>query len=213
MTTSDPDAEGRTESITGVTVGKVTDNQDPDGLGRVKVTFPWRDLDDESRWAPIAVPMAGDDMGTYFLPQEDDLVLVAFERGDIHYPYVVGALWNDDQSPPADNQGDNDVRRVKSRSGHQLTFDDDDQQAAVEVETAAGHKITLDDSSGGEKISIEDSSGNNAIEFDAVAGSLSIESGATLTIEAPTIEIAGDGNVTVSASGVLTLEGAVIQLN
>lgn len=212
MTTPDPQRDSEPTPISGVVIGKVTDNDDPEGLGRVKVSFPWRDVDDESRWAPIATPMAGDDMGTYFLPEEDDQVLVAFERGDIHYPYVVGSLWNKNQTPPADNEGSNDVRTIKSRSGHELSFDDNSTEGVVEIETAAGHTITLDDTSGGEKVTIEDN-GANKIEFDAVSGSLSIESGASLSIEAPSIEIAGDGNVKIEASGMLTLKGAVIQLN
>lgn len=201
-------------SIEGVAVGVVTDNEDPEGMGRVKLEFPWRDASDESYWARIATTMAGEDMGTYFLPEVGDEVLVGFENGDVSHPYVLGALWNGKQTPPEDNaDGENDVRQVKSRSGHVLTFDDDDTKGKVEIETSAGHRIVLDDSSGGEKITIEDKSGQDTIEFDAVSSSLSIEAGATLSIEAPQVEVSADGNMTLDAAGMLTLKGAVIKLN
>ncbi|MEF8827474.1 MAG: phage baseplate assembly protein V [Haloarcula sp.] len=202
------------DSVEGVAVGVVTDNEDPDGMGRVKLEFPWREASDESYWARIAAPMAGKDMGTFFLPEVGDEVLVGFENGDVSHPYVLGALWNGKETPPEDNaDGNNDVRQVKSRRGHVLTFDDNDTEGKVEIETNAGHKIVLDDASGGEKITIEDKSGQETIEFDAVSSSLSIEAGAKLTIEAPQVELLADGNMKLDASGMLTLKGAVIKLN
>ena len=67
----------------GVVVGVVTNNQDPDGMHRVKVRFPWLSGEDESHWARVAAAMAGNDRGAYFLPEVDDEVLVAFEHGDL----------------------------------------------------------------------------------------------------------------------------------
>lgn len=204
----------RTGIHNGVAVGIVTANDDPDGLGRVKVQYPWRESDDESYWARMAVPMAGEEMGTYFLPQVDDEVLVAFDGGDIDHPYVIGALWNNSQPPPEDNaDGNNDVRTIKSASDHQLTLDDADTEGKVEITTAAGHTILLDDTSGSEKITIEDKSGQNSVEFDAVQNSLSISAGAKLSVEAPMIELKADGNATLEAGGVLTLKGALVRIN
>jgi uncharacterized protein involved in type VI secretion and phage assembly len=80
--------------ITGVVIGIVTNNQDPDRLGRVKVRFPWLSGGTESHWARVATPMAGNGRGLYFLPEVDDEVLVLFERGDVRFPFVIGALWN-----------------------------------------------------------------------------------------------------------------------
>ncbi|WIV66071.1 phage baseplate assembly protein V [Natrialbaceae archaeon AArc-T1-2] len=213
MSTPDEPA-GRGEDVfTGVTVGIVTNNEDPEGLGRVKVTFPWRSTDDETLWAPVVAPMAGDEMGTYFLPEVDDRVLVAFERGDFRYPYVVGSLWHENHAPPTENEGDNDIRTIRSRSGHQLSFDDDESEGKVQIETAAGHTITLDDTSGSETIKIEDSSGANRIEFNPPSNELSIESDGTLSIDAMAIEISGTGNVSIEAGGVLSLDGMLIELN
>lgn len=199
--------------VEGVVVGTVTDNQDPEDMGRVKVTYPWREADDESYWARIATPMAGGDRGTYFLPEVDDEVLVAFEHGDIRFPYVVGALWNGNQQPPATNEGNNDVRLVRSRSGHEIVLDDAENEAKVELVTSAGHTITLDDKSGSETITIEDTSGQNSLEFDATAGTLTIQGGTKLELKATNIDLKADGNMNVEASGMLTLKGAMIKLN
>jgi uncharacterized protein involved in type VI secretion and phage assembly len=206
--------DGRGASVPGVAVGIVTDNQDPEGMGRVKLSFPWRSADDESYWARMAVPMAGPDRGTYFLPEVDDEVLVGFAGGDIRHPYVLGALWNGQDAPPETNSdGNNDVRKVHSRSGHELVFDDADQSGKVELKSSSGHTVTLDDASGSETITIEDKTGQNTIEFDATANSLSIEAGAKLSIEAPTVEIAGDGSLKLESNGILTIKGSLVKIN
>lgn len=198
----------------GVAVGIVAANDDPDGLGRVKLTFPWRESDAESSWARVATPMAGDEMGAYFLPQVGDEVLVAFDNGNIDHPYVVGSLWNGDQPPPEDDSdGENDVRTIRSESEHEIVLDDSDREGKVEITTSAGHTISLDDSTGSETITIEDKSGSNTIEFDATKGALDITAGTSLTLEAPTIELAADGNLTVDAGGVLTLQGSLVSIN
>ena len=73
----------------GLAVARVTQNQDPDGLGRVRVRFPWFD-DSESFWARLATPMAGKDRGLVLIPEVDDEVLVGFEREDLRFPYTLG---------------------------------------------------------------------------------------------------------------------------
>lgn len=201
-------------SLRGVSVAIVTDNEDPEGMGRVKVAYPWRKADDESYWARIATPMAGPDRGTYFLPEVDDEVLVAFADGNIRYPYVLGALWNGQDSPPETNSdGKNDIREIRSRSGHELVFDDAETAGKIEIMTNGGHTIVLDDATGQEKISIEDNSGQNKIEFNATQGSLDITSGATLSVQAPSVEIAGDGSLKLESNGVLTIKGALVKIN
>jgi uncharacterized protein involved in type VI secretion and phage assembly len=207
-----PDRDG--SAVAGVAMAIVADNQDPEDLGRVKLTYPWREADDESYWARVAAPMAGPDMGAYFLPEEGDEVLVGFENGDLEHPYVLGALWNGEREPPENNSdGNNDVRTVRSRSGHELSFDDADDGGSITIETNGGHTVTLDDASGSEEVSVEDSSGQNSLTFDPNAGEVSLEAGGTLTIEAPSIELSGEGSVTIESNGMLTLEGALVKIN
>src|SRR5215510_16339114 len=116
---------GAANRLNGVMVGVVTNNQDPEGLGRVKVRFPWFSNEDESGWARIAAPMAGKERGIYFLPEVDDEVLVAFEHGRVDHPYVLGCLWNgQDTAPENNNDGENNHRTIKSRSGHVVRLND-----------------------------------------------------------------------------------------
>jgi uncharacterized protein involved in type VI secretion and phage assembly len=148
----------------GVTVGIVTNNQDPDGLGRVKVKLPWLSEEHESHWARLLTPMAGPERGLYCLPEVDDEVLVAFEHGQVEFPYVLGALWNGQDKPPEQNDdGQNNRRTLKSRSGHVITLDDTKDQ---------------------EQIVIRDKTGKNEIVIDSKNNTLNIRVEGDLTIEA-----------------------------
>jgi uncharacterized protein involved in type VI secretion and phage assembly len=163
--------------IDGVVVGIVTNNQDPEGYARVRVKFPWLDEDSESAWARIVSFMAGDDRGAVFLPEVGDEVLVAFEHGDPRFPYVLGALYNGKDAPPEKNaSGHNDVRIIKSRSGHVIRLTD----------AAGGEKIEIVDKTGRNKITID--SGNKKITISAPDGTLRLE-GMQIEIEATTTAV------------------------
>lgn len=210
---------GRTQAGNGansVVVGIVTNNQDPDGMGRVKLQFPWLDENTESNWARIATPMAGGDRGMVFIPEVNDEVLVAFEQGDMNRPYVLGSLWNGEDSPPETNSdGRNNIRKIRSRSGHEIIFNDNDasRQEKLEIHTNAGHTISLNDSSGQEKIEIKDKTGNNSIKFDSVQNSIDIQSSMKLSIKSNMIEIESQGTMSLRANATLTIQGAIVQIN
>ena len=189
-----------------VVIGIVTNNQDPNLLGRVKLKFPWRNSIDESSWARVATLMAGDNRGTVFLPEVGDEVLVSFDHGDITQPYVIGALWNGKDKPPEKNaDGKNNVRMIKSRSGHKIILNDERGSEKVEICTSSGHQITLDDSTGCEKIEIRDKTGSNSILIDSAQNSISISSQMKITIQAQMIEI--------KAGATLTLQGGLVKIN
>jgi uncharacterized protein involved in type VI secretion and phage assembly len=202
--------ESFAKRISGVVVGVVTNNQDPEGLGRVKVTFPWLSDNEESFWARVAAPMAGNDRGLYFLPEVQDEVLVAFEHGDPGFPYVLGALWNGKDKPPANNgDGKNDIRTIKSRSGHVIRLDDSSDAGKVEII----------DSSGKNKIIID--TANNKIEITSSTDITLSATGGTIKLNAQKIEInssadtkivAGAG-MDLKASGVMNIKGAMVNIN
>src|ERR1700760_115671 len=83
----------------GVEVAIVTNVQDPDKLGRIKVCFPRLPRKPESDWVRVVQRAAGAGRGFSWLPEVADEVLVAFERGGAQRPYVVGALWNGKNKP------------------------------------------------------------------------------------------------------------------
>jgi len=202
--------------VLGVVAGIVTDNQDPDGLGRVKVKFPWLSDNNETDWARISTLMAGGERGSFFLPEVEDEVLVAFEHGNINRPYVIGALWNAVDKPPETNSdGKNNIRKIRSRSGHEIIFDDNksDGQEKVEIHTKAGHKIVLDDSVGQEKIEIVDKTGSNSIVIDSVKNSIAISASLQVKIKAAAVEIEADSMLTIKAGAILTLQGSLVKIN
>ena len=196
--------------IYGIVVGVVTNNQDPDNMGRVKVKFPWLSDTDESYWARLATPMAGKDRGLYVLPEIDDEVLIAFEHGDVRFPYVLGALWNGQDKPPEQNSdGKNNIRMIKSRSGH---------------------IIRLNDEEGEETIEIIDKSGKNSIAIDTANNAIAITSNqditlkatnGTIKLEAQNVEIKSSADTKIEASagmdikatGTMNVRGATINLN
>lgn len=224
-------------STTGVVIGIVTSNQDPEERGRIKVKFPWRDDEGETYWARLASLMAGSERGAVFYPEPDDEVLIAFEHGDINHPYIIGALWNGQDKPPETNSdGKNNIRKIRSRSGHELVFNDDSEQKKekveihtngghvitlddaqgsekVEINSKSGHKILLNDAAGSEKIEIVDKSGSNKIGIDSLQNSISIECSMQLKIKANMIEIESSSMMKIKAGAILTLEGSLVKIN
>ena len=172
--------------IYGVVVGIVTNNKDDEGMGRVKVKFPWLSDDDESWWARVATMMAGSSRGSYFLPEVNDEVLIAFEHGDVRFPYVVGALWNGKDAPPTTNSdGKNNIRVIQSRSGH---------------------IVRLDDTDGNEKIEVIDKTGNNSITIGSADNSMTITANGPVKIVGQSIEITSQTDIKVTAQASMTVK-------
>lgn len=212
LMTNSAQQDAQSGKVFGVVAGLVTNNKDPEKLGRVKVEFPWLSGEDESAWARLATLMAGPNRGTFFLPEPGDEVLVAFEHGDIRFPYVLGSLWNGVDEPPRDNEdGENNPRVIRSRSGHELIFNDD-ENGSVEIHTRDGQKILLDDTPGGESITIEDKRGNKIV-IDTASDTINIESRLEINLKARIINLKADANMTLEAGGVLTLKGTLVKIN
>jgi uncharacterized protein involved in type VI secretion and phage assembly len=199
-----------TGRITGVVTGVVTNNQDPDGMGRVKVKFPWLSDVDESFWARIAAPMAGNQRGVYFLPEVDDEVLVAFDHGDVRFPYVLGALWNGQDAPPATNaDGKNNVRMIQSRSGHVVKLNDEDGKETIEiVDKSQKNSIVIDTSQNTVTITTDKditlSASKGTIKLDAQ--NIEIKSSAATKVNA-------GSTLDVQASGTMTIKGETVNIN
>ena len=79
----------------------------------------------ESEWARVVAAGAGKDRGTLWIPEVGDEVLVAFDKGDIDHPFVLGGLWNGSDVPPETNKdGDDNTKLIRTRSGNQVKFFD-----------------------------------------------------------------------------------------
>jgi uncharacterized protein involved in type VI secretion and phage assembly len=187
----------------GIVIGIVSDLNDPAGLGRVKVKYPYLD-DKESDWAWLVTPMAGSDRGIFFRPEPNDQVLIGCELGDPRRPYVLGALWSSADKPPdiAQQNTKNNQRYMKSRSGHLIRFDDTPGQEKIEIIDKDGsHKVIID--SAHQKIQVICDTGD--VEVSAKSG--------TVKIEALTVEVKATTSLTLESQGPLSIKGTTIDIN
>jgi phage protein D len=135
-------------------IGIVSNNKDPKKWGRVRVKFPTLTEEHESDWARIVAIGAGANRGFDCLPEVNDEVLVGFEHGDIHRPFVIGGVWNGKDAPPANVDesvvgGKVRLRTFKTRTGHILQFVEEDKGSSkkgVYLDTVYGHKLYCNDS-------------------------------------------------------------------
>jgi uncharacterized protein involved in type VI secretion and phage assembly len=200
-------ARGAATRWFGVYPALVSDIKDPDSQGRVKITLPWSPDSGSAKyetWARLATMMAGDNRGSWFVPDVNDEVLVAFEGGDPARPYVIGALWNGSDKPPAqmDGSGKNDKKVLRSRNGVKVTLDDSDGRESLVLETPGGQKATFKDGPGA--VEIVDSNGNS-IKLET--SGVTITASAKVTINASTMAISA-GMLTVDA-GMSKFSGVV----
>ena len=194
--------------IKGVAVALVTQNKDEEGLCRVKVSYPWHEKPRESYWARLATPMGGKERGLVLIPEVGDEVVVGFEREDLRFPYVLGALWNGKDKPPlANDDGKNDKRILQSRNKHYLLFDDG-APGVVELRHEKGRKIVFDDNG----FAVQDESGN-AIKVDSNSGAMTIEATGQLKIKAATISIQATGTLELQAGATMTIRGSLVNIN
>jgi uncharacterized protein involved in type VI secretion and phage assembly len=158
--------------ISGVVTGTVINNNDPDGQGRVQVSFPWLGGQNESYWAPVATLMAGGKRGSWFMPVVGDEVLVAFNQEDVAHPYIIGHLWNGQDTPPS---SDVNLRTIHSVNGHEVQLYDPD--------VASGDQgyIRIQHSRGGGTA--------NIVEINNT--SIVISSDSAVVIQAPSVTING----------------------
>jgi len=191
----------------GVSPALVVDIKDPDNQGRVKVVLPWSPDAKGARyeaWARLATMLGGNNRGSWFIPDVNDEVLLAFEHGDPRRPYVVGGLWNGrDQAPESmDPDGKNNKKVLRSRNGVKVTLDDENGQEKLVLETPGGQKITLKDGPGA--VEIVDSNGNSVkLETDGIT----VTASAKVTVNASQVAISA-GLVTVDA-GMSRFSGVV----
>ncbi len=219
--------EFRAVPMVGVAV--VTDNADPDNLGRVKLKYPWLSEKDSSHWARVLSVGGGPNRGLEFIPEINDEVLVVFEQGDINHPYVLGGLWNGQDKPP---KGSNQIvgggkvkqRIIRSRSGHIVVLDDSDDKPGILIQDKTGNNlIEIDSKKNAMKIWIAGETEIRAkgkltlesqanIEIKAATG-ISVDGGPSVNIKATNTEMVAQASAKVSAGALLDLQAAMVKIN
>ncbi len=215
-----------------ILVGIVTNNNDPQGWGRVKVRFPTLTEEHESQWARLVTLGAGGSRGIDWLPEINDEVMVAFEHGDIHRPYVVGSVWNGVDKPSITPkqalQGNKvNLRTLQTRVGHKIQFIEEDKESdkkGILIETKGGHKIQIRDveklielkTQGGHSVKLNDqdktiqirSSSGHQITLADQGSKVTISStnGHQLEFSPSGVSLSSAGNLVIKANGNIDIQ-------
>jgi uncharacterized protein involved in type VI secretion and phage assembly len=168
--------------------GFVTDNQDPDNLGRIRAKVPMLLKDEETGWALPCVPYGGAaEQGWFAVPDVNAGVWVEFEAGNLAYPIWVGTWWSSGEIPESATP---DKKVLKTKSGN---------------------KIVLDDTSGSEAIEISDASGSNTVKLDANAIEVTRGSN-TVKIDDSSIELSRSGKSVKITGSSVTINGSSLEV-
>lgn len=183
--------------------GIVSDDQDPDKLGRVKVKLHDYQGEPELPWLRVVQPFASADVGIVCLPMVGDHVVVLEASGGVHGMVVLGSLYTGKRKAPALNAG---------ASGDPLRRG---------MKTKGGSEVTVDDTEGSEVITVRTKDGKVAITLDAAGTKLTlvgdtevaISSGSKVTVDAKEVVVTGESAVTVkSSSAKIALEATNVEI-
>lgn len=203
--------------MTSLTVGKVESNYDEEQQGKVQVSLPrWNDGGDTTAWLPVVSPYAGGGYGMYWMPEAGDTVIVGFLDGDVHSGVVLGSYWNKSNAIPSGLQMEgNELKAVRSKTGHTVTFSDEDD-GYVTVTTKGGLKISMTDEDKKVTISNKDGKAKMVLDGDGtkveIIGDTEIKlKGGDIKLEGNNISIKGS-DIKLNSDGGLKLEGKTVEL-
>ena len=200
---------GGLQKIEGVTTGVIKENWEDKHPGMVKVElFLGEDGKTVTDWIRVAQPYAGDGYGSYWLPEVGDEVLVAFNMGDVNRPYVLGSLWNNkDKIPDKTATEKNHVKRIKTKGGHEIVFEEEKDKERIEIHTPKNLKMTLEDEK--QRISIQDEAGDHIVQIDVENKTITIKAKELIKLDAggkATLELDGKGDKAVLKAGDIQIE-------
>lgn len=200
--------------------GFVTDNDDPEQRGRLRLSVPSVLGEAQTGWALPSLPFGGlADQGLFVVPEVDAQVWVEFEAGNVNLPIWTGTFWQASGDPPAEAAKSPPTTRVlKTPSGHTLQFDDESGKEKFRLAHPAGTEMTVDEKG---TVIVADAKGNT-LTLDADAGQIVVEdsNGNTITMSSSgtTIEDANGNKVEMAASGItvkgqqVVVEGQTVML-
>lgn len=123
----------------------VTDNDDPERMGRVRVTFAWQyegnQFDREyiyTPWIRVEQRYTGKEKGFYFIPENGEEVMIDFEGGNAEMPYVRASLFNGQQYTDKgwaskDTVSTNEVKAIRTRNGHTIEIHDAGEGGYIKI--------------------------------------------------------------------------------
>jgi uncharacterized protein involved in type VI secretion and phage assembly len=192
---------------------------DEQKLDRVKVRLPWLDGGDtdQTHWAQLLTPMAGKNFGMHTMPDVDDVVVVMFIAGDISQPVVIGGVHSKaDNCPEPNDDGKNNFRGYRSRSGARLILDDSKKTKVVLADKTGKNVVGVgqfdSDGSGPNKSSSykPPMSGDHGCAIATMEGKLNLTcKNGKLTVTAQgDIKINAKTTIDMKAQGDLSMDGS-----
>lgn len=187
-----PQYKSSLNRVTQLQSAVVTNNVDPDKLGRIKVTFPWSDSK-ETSWIRVITPHAGNERGFFHIPEIDDEVMVGYVQGNPDRPIIVGSVYNGVDKPQEGvGEEGNNVKSFKTRCGHELIFDDTDGEEKITITAKDGSQIVID-------------AANSSISIKSEKD-ISIEGTGDLLIKATNISIEADAEMKIKSGSDMSLD-------
>jgi type VI secretion system secreted protein VgrG len=157
----------------------VVDNNDPSGMSRIRVQFPWqKQMGEKSPWLRVVTPYAGGGKGQHILPEIGEEVLVGFENDNAEKPFVHGAMYHGEGKSGHGGEGNN-FKAFETRSGHYLEFEE-------------LKNITLGDKKG------------NKFHIDSTGSTINITALETINLMAKNINLNASESITHSAGANIT---------
>jgi hypothetical protein len=235
-------AAGQPYRIPGLVCGVVTNNNDPNTSGRVKVALPWLSPLYESDWVRVVQAGSGKSSGSLFIPETGDEVMVGFEFGDPRRPYVLGGLRNGNTSfdlggsaVQASGMAGTVVRRgIVAPTGTALLFQDElappppmpggiPTTSSVQLGTADGAlALTIDQVGSTVTLSCNPAAGSGKSPIGTLkiecgqAGTVEIKAGTggSMTIDGgASLKLTATASIDIESDGVVSMSGKPIKLN
>jgi Rhs element Vgr protein len=214
-------SSGELSTMQGLQIGIITDIIDSDGDFRVKLRLPIVDEKQEGVFARIATLDAGNNRGTFFMPEINDEVVVGFMNNDPNQPVVLGMLHSSKNAAPLSPEKANNKKGYVSRSEIKILIDDGEK--SITIETPGGNIFCMNDTN--KIISVTDLTGNKiTMETNGVTieskSELNIKAATAISITAPKVTVKGDAEVNVegatanlSGSASMNVKGGIVKIN
>ena len=187
-----PPASGQLPGVDGLQVGVVKKlDGDPGGQGRIQITLPVMENQEQGLWARLATLYATNESGSFFIPEVGDEVVVGFFNDDPRHPVVLGSLHSSGRKAPHPLTAENHTKAIVSREKLKITFTED--KKIMVLETPGANKITISDEAKG--IKLEDQNGNTMVMDDK---GIALDSPKDISIKAK-------GKITLDATGEMSL--------
>lgn len=205
---------------------------------RIQVELPWLNGKSQLLWARLSTMYGTNGMGSFFLPEPGDEVMIGFMNQDPGHPVILGALYGEKHKPPYEYEAKNNTKAIVTREKMRIEFDE--EKKIITVSTPGNNKVEINDD--GKHIRLTDQHKNEismnkdgitlssskdivlkakgAITMDAISkisgtakSDVSLE-GMNVKIQAKVgASVKGNATAELSASGQTTVKGAMVMIN